>query len=87
MTDQYKNLKPVYAILRADLYLRSTTDLEQIITVKEVVRDLPTARREVDRLNALSKDGDVRYWYVHTRLYPEGTSAGPDAAEPDTTQS
>ena len=86
MTDRYKNQEPVYAILRADLYHRSTTDLEQIITVKEIVRDRHTARREVDRLNALSKDGDVRYWYVHTRLYPEGTSAGPDAAEPDSAQ-
>ncbi len=79
MSRKYKDQEPVYAVMRADLFLSDIGDLEKVVVVKEVVRDLETAKAEVERLNSLrGEDGKMRYWWQATRLYPAGTSAGTD---------
>ena len=45
LTDRYKNQEQVFATLRADLVLRDDTPLDHLVTVKEVVRDIETAKR------------------------------------------
>ncbi len=82
MSRRFKEREQVYAVLRADLYHDPETEIEHLVTVKEIVHDLETAEAEVARLNALRPDGKVRYWWQMTRLYPAGTSAGGDP-DPD----
>ena len=65
----------VYAILRHDGYLDEFGGPEKTIKVKEVVYDLETAEREVERLNRLRAESDVVYWWQTTHLYPPGTAA------------
>lgn len=56
-----------YAILRADEYQGPECPIEYKVTVKKVVLDADAAEREVQRLNALRKEG-VRYFSQVTRL-------------------
>ncbi len=65
----------VYVVLRADLFHEPGTNLETLVTVREALRSQDLARREVARLNALHPDGQVRYWYAASRLFPPGRSA------------
>ena len=76
MSSSHKEREDVYVILRADLFQGKDTPLENLITAKEVVRSEELARQEVDRLNAGHSDGQVHYWYRHSRLFPPGRSAG-----------
>jgi hypothetical protein len=62
-------------ILRADLFHGPNAPVETVVTPKEVVQTQELAEREVERLNALHPDGQVRYWYCPSRLYPAGRSA------------
>jgi hypothetical protein len=63
--------KPVYAVLRFDLFLADTSPLESLVTVKEIVGTQEEAEQEVERLNALVKDGGARYAWQATRLIAE----------------
>jgi hypothetical protein len=65
----------VYVVLRADLFHAADAPLETLVTAKQVVRSQELAEREVARLNAMHPDGQVRYWYAHSRLFPPGRSA------------
>jgi hypothetical protein len=56
-----------YAIIRIDEYQGEDCPIECKIIVKSVVRDEKTATSEVERLNALGKEG-VRYFSQATRL-------------------
>jgi hypothetical protein len=64
-----------FVILRADLFQPSGTPLEQLVSAKEIVRSPELAEREVARLNALHPDGQVRYWFTYSRLFPPGRSS------------
>ena len=81
MSSSHKEREDVYVILRADVFHRANMSLDQLITVKEVVRSADIAEREVERLNGLHPDGEVRYWSAHSRLFPAGRSAS-SVAEP-----
>ena len=77
MSSTPKDKEHVWVILRADLFLHpADPSLETLITAKEVVRSEELAKREVARLNSLHPEGDVRYWFTISRLFPPGTSAG-----------
>lgn len=54
----------------------STSGGEYAYTVKEVVLDEDVAIREVERLNALRGNAEVRYFWQGTRLFSEGGSFG-----------
>jgi hypothetical protein len=75
VSSAHKEREEVYVILRADLFQGPDTRLEDLITAKEVVRSQEIAQLEVDRLNAVHADKQVRYWYTHSRLFPPGRSA------------
>jgi hypothetical protein len=76
MSSSPKDKEHVFVILRADLFHPEGTSLETVVSPKEVVRSEELAQREVARLNALHPDGQVRYWYAISRLFPPGLSAG-----------
>jgi hypothetical protein len=77
MGHKYKEREEVYAILRFDAFHASAaTRPEDTVTVKEVVRSIETAEAEVNRLNEVNGDENVRYWWQQTRLFPEDRSAG-----------
>ncbi len=78
MTDKFVGQEPVYAICRYDPPYDGTPNPQRDVTVKEIVRDLDTAKAEVTRLNALAQDRGAHYWWLSTRLYPPGLSAGPE---------
>lgn len=80
MSSTHKEREDVFVVLRADLYHAPGTPLDMLVTAKQVVRSQELAEREVARLNAMHPDGQVRYWYTHTRLFPPGRSAS--SAEP-----
>ena len=80
MSRRTKEREQVYAVLRADLFHGAGTEIEHLVTVKEIVHDFETTNEEVARLNGLQPDDKVRYWWQTTRLYPAGTFAG---REPD----
>ena len=58
----------VFAIIRLDDY----SNIEDGITVKEVVPTLEEAIREVERLNGLNADKGSRYFWRTTRFFPQG---------------
>src|SRR5437016_5662002 len=64
-----KEYEYVYAVIRADEYKGADCPTERRVTVKEIVWDEDEARREVERLNSLGKEGVVYFWTV-TRLLP-----------------
>lgn len=59
----------VYAVIRVD---RHTSNIEDAVTVKEVLPSLEEAKLEVDRLNQLSVDRDCYYFWQTTRYFPSG---------------
>lgn len=75
MSSTSKEQDDVFVVLRADLFHAPPTALERIVTAKKVVWSESLAASEVARLNALHHDGQVKYWYVHSRLFPAGQSA------------
>lgn len=75
MSPTYHVHELVFVILRADLFQGPEAALETLITAKEVLRSQELAEREVARLNDLHPDGQVRYWYTPSRLFPAGRSA------------
>ena len=72
MTTKEKGRDEVYAVVRYDPWLS-----EMPFTVKEIVRSLELAQAEVARLNRLNAEKGSVYSWQMTRLYPEGTAAGP----------
>ena len=76
MTTKPKDRQSVYAIFRYDGFHGADAPPETTITVKEIVRSYELASAEVNRLNALNGNKDVRYWCQYTRLSPEGSGAG-----------
>jgi hypothetical protein len=82
MTTRDKGTTAVYAVLRVDGYLPDSVDIENRITVKEVVHEQRAAILEVDRLNRLNGHRGCVYFWQTTRLYPAGTTAGPQRGEP-----
>jgi hypothetical protein len=68
-----KEYEFVYAVIRADEYRGADKPVERKVTVKEIVWDEETARREVERLNALRKEG-VHYFSQVTRLLQKKTA-------------
>ena len=58
----------VFAIIRLDDY----SNIEDGITVKEVVPTLEEAIREVERLNSLNADKGCKYFWQTTRFFPHG---------------
>ena len=66
----------VYAVLRYDGWLESTSPPEGQVTVKEIVRDLEIAQAEVERLNRLNGHKNCRYYWQTTRLFGPGESFG-----------
>jgi len=46
------------------------------VTVKEIVRSLDEARREVSRLNELNREKGCRYFWQGTHYFPDGGSLG-----------
>lgn len=83
MSRTHRERDEVYAVLRFDSFHGSDTPPEVTITVKQVVRSRELAEAEVARLNALNGGEGVRYWWQATRLFPDGTSAGTQEAEPN----
>ena len=49
---------------------------EYSFTVKEVVLNADVAIREVERLNALARSEETRYFWSGTRLFSDGGSFG-----------
>jgi len=68
----------VYAIVRLDLDV-ATPDLA--IAIKEVVRALPEAEAEVQRLNLLNSGKNCRYFWRATRYFPDGHAGVDDSDE------
>ena len=62
----------IFIVLRLDAGISG----EPGVTVKEAVFDEETAASEVQRLNLLTADRGVHYFYQATRLFPPGYSAG-----------
>ena len=56
----------VYAVVRIDNYL--TAELENNITIKEIVWSLEEAEAEVARLHELNASKGCRYFWQSTRL-------------------
>jgi hypothetical protein len=70
----YKQHEGLYAILRSEEFGLLCTS-SNCLTVKEVVRSLDVAEREVARLNSLNSEKGARYWWQYIRLFPSGRSA------------
>ena len=71
---------PVYAIIRLDVRLHDLSAFEghsnmpetaTTVTIKKIVASIDVAEREVERLNELNGDEGCRYYWQHTRLYPD----------------
>ena len=58
----------VFAVIRLD----DRSNIEDAITVKEVVPTLEEAIREVERLNSLNVLKGSRYFWQTTRFFPHG---------------
>jgi hypothetical protein len=63
---------PVYAVVRLDRFLGPGAPPEETLTVKEILPTLEEAKKEVVRLNGLSKDDGVVYFVQATRWFPTG---------------
>ena len=83
MSSAHKEREDVYVILRADLFHGPDTRLEDLITAKEVVRSQEIAQLEVDRLNAVHADKQVRYWYAHSGSFLPDAQQAPSRTRPD----
>jgi len=59
----------VFAIIRVDQNMK---EIENAVTVKEVLPTLEEAEREVSRLNELASGHDYYYFWQITRYFPEG---------------
>jgi hypothetical protein len=70
----HKEREQVWAVVRFD---GDVDDPAHAFTVKEIVRDQQLAEAEAARLNALNADKGCRYWATPTRLFPDGSAAGP----------
>jgi hypothetical protein len=55
-------------VLRFDKYLYEHAPFESCVTVKEIVTTAEEAEREVERLNALVRDGSKTYSWQATRM-------------------
>jgi hypothetical protein len=76
MSHKHKERDEVYAVLRFDAFLSSAEIRPEVsVTVKEILRSRELAEAEVERLNRVKGEKDVRYWWQQTRLFPEGGSA------------
>ena len=62
-----KNQTHVYAIIRQDNFL-SCLDGEYRFTIKEIVLSQEAADQEVERLNSLVKDKNIKYGWQLTRM-------------------
>ena len=62
-----KRKQQVYAIVRIDRF-NSDASPEDMVTVKEIVSSIETARAEVARLNALNGPKGAEYFWQTTRL-------------------
>jgi hypothetical protein len=83
MAKDPKRREQAFAVLRVDDFLNAEC-LEHRVSVKEVVRSLQIAEREVTRLNELNRNKGCRYFWQSTRLFPPGESFGThEAAEDD----
>ena len=82
MSKNYKSRRQVYAVIRIDGFLSDDTPLEHRVVVKEIVSSLEPAQAEVQRLDELSSDQRMAYFWQTTRLYPDGLAAGAQT-EPD----
>ena len=78
MTDKHKPRDSCYVIIRYDRYLKPDTPIENRLTVKEVVLSEAIAQSEVARLNEINADKGCEYFYQWSRLFSDGTSAGPE---------
>ena len=72
----HKEREQFWAVVRFD---EGVGDPTHAFTVKEIVRDQELAESEAARLNAVNADKGCRYWATPTRLFPEGSAAGPSA--------
>jgi hypothetical protein len=70
----------VYAVIRLETRLDDLQALEgnsnapqasSTVTIKKVVASAEVARQEVNRLNDLNRSENCRYYWQHTRLYPD----------------
>ncbi len=66
MTTRVK--RPVYAVLRHDAFQGPQAPIEVLVTVTSVVTTRSAARAEVERLTALNREKDCRYYWQATRL-------------------
>lgn len=71
---------PVYAIIRLNSRLgdlqavagsSNAPEASTTITIKKIVASIEAAREEVERLNELNGNEGCRYYWQHTRLYPD----------------
>lgn len=62
---------PAYAIVRYD----ESESPKDSFTVKEIVSSLELAEKEVDRLNKLNSHLKCKYWWLPTRIYPNGSAS------------
>jgi hypothetical protein len=58
----------VFAVIRLD----DRSNIEDGITVKEILPTLEEAIREVERLNSLNAMKGSRYFWQTTRFFPQG---------------
>jgi hypothetical protein len=71
---KHKKRDQVWAVVRFD---EGVADPYSAFTVKEVLRSEDSAEAEVKRLNQLNSEKGCRYWATPTRLFPDGSTAGP----------
>lgn len=76
-----KQRKQVYAIIRADLSCSFVTPIDNIVTVTRIVDDIKEAEKEVTRLSNLKSEKGCKYWWQTTRLYSSDLSTNPDQGE------
>ena len=62
----------VYAVLRCDDYMK---EIEDAVTVKEILPTWEEAVAEVKRLNELKDGKGSRYFCQTTRYFPDGRKA------------
>lgn len=77
MRTEKKPKLQVFAIVRFD----GGTDIENAITVTEIVPNATEAYREAERLNKLNGATGSRYFVQATRYYPEGRSGSKTLAK------
>jgi hypothetical protein len=73
LSRKHRDRDDVFAVLRFD---PGAGEVEDRITVKEIVWEEELAAAEVARLNRLNEPVGSRYFWQPTRLFRPGTSAG-----------